>query len=230
MGATLATRTAPTGGLKKDGGAMQVGVGRRPAGQLQPRPRQRQLQQLQLGRQPAPRLGKGRLEHLPAFRGPRSASLSFQTGPLRLPPPPASSMGYHGSIVGAYAGYPSQFCAWVGSYQVRPGRRGDGGWRESTPAPARSRAPRPPSFMQGLCRDPYCLTYHNAPHLGVQQLHVLRPRPICPEIGVPPGVPDPPAALPAPPTPCRPASPPSLSHPLYTYGFMLNNEPLPPRL
>ncbi|OPJ83912.1 hypothetical protein AV530_004597 [Patagioenas fasciata monilis] len=53
-------------------------------------------------------------------------------------PPSGRNIGYHGSIVGAYAGYPSQFVP--GLDPTKPGL--------------------------GLCRDPYCLSYHSTSHLG----------------------------------------------------------------
>ncbi|KAJ8415444.1 hypothetical protein AAFF_G00424240 [Aldrovandia affinis] len=149
----------------------------------------------------------------------------FKPGHSVFPLPP-SSMGYHGSIVGAYAGYPSQFVpgldhaksALVGAGMGVPGKH-----PSSSPLTGAS----PPSFMQGLCRDPYCLTYPNAPHLGGSNctscvhdpsgslksgfplvypghpLHSLHPSSLSSSVT------------------------PSLSHPLYTYGFMLPNEPPP---
>lgn len=141
-------------------------------------------------------------------------------------PLPSSNMGYHGSVVGAYAGYPSQFVPGldptksslsVGSIGV-PGKH-----PSSSPLTGAS----PPSFMQGLCRDPYCLSYPNVSHLGGSNcnscihdpsstlkssfplvypshpLHSLHPSSLSSSVSS------------------------SLSHPLYTYGFMLSNDPLP---
>ncbi|XP_010603426.1 zinc finger protein 703, partial [Fukomys damarensis] len=76
-----------------------------------------------------------------------------------------------GSIVGAYAGYPSQFVPGLdpsksglvgsqlsGGLGLPPGKP-----PSSSPLTGAS----PPSFLQGLCRDPYCLGgYHGASHLG----------------------------------------------------------------
>ncbi|XP_027624950.1 zinc finger protein 703 [Tupaia chinensis] len=80
-------------------------------------------------------------------------------------------IGYHGSIVGAYAGYPSQFVP-----GLDPGKSGLVGGQLSgglglPPGKPPSSSPltgaSPPSFLQGLCRDPYCLGgYHSASHLG----------------------------------------------------------------
>ncbi|XP_030006609.1 zinc finger protein 703-like [Sphaeramia orbicularis] len=141
-------------------------------------------------------------------------------------PLPSSNMGYHGSVVGAYAGYPSQFVPGldptksslsVGSMAV-PGKH-----PSSSPLTGAS----PPSFMQGLCRDPYCLSYPSVSHLGGSNcnscihdpsstlkssfplvypshpLHSLHPSSLSSSVTS------------------------SLSHPLYTYGFMLPNDPLP---
>ncbi|XP_052449393.1 zinc finger protein 703-like [Carassius gibelio] len=126
-------------------------------------------------------------------------------------PLPSSTMGYHGSIVGAYTGYPSQFVPGL------PGKH-----PSSSPLTGAS----PPSFMQGLCRDPYCLTYPNAPHLGGNNCSSC--------------VHDPSSALKTGfplmypthhlhslhPSSLSSSATSSLSHPLYTYGFMLPNEPL----
>ncbi|XP_062399122.1 zinc finger protein 703 [Sardina pilchardus] len=137
----------------------------------------------------------------------------FKPGHSVFPLPP-SSMGYHGSIVGAYAGYPSQFGAGMGVPGKHP---------SSSPLTGAS----PPSFMQGLCRDPYCLTYPNAPHLGGQNCST------CvhdPSAGLKSGFP---LMYPSHhlhslhPTALTSSTTPSLSHPLYTYGFMLQNEPQP---
>lgn len=139
----------------------------------------------------------------------------FKPGHSVFPLPP-STMGYHGSIVGAYAaGYPSQFGAGMGVPGKHP---------SSSPLTGAS----PPSFMQGLCRDPYCLTYPNGPHLGGGSNCTT-----CvhdPSAGLKSGFP---LMYPSPhlhslhPTALSSSSTPSLSHPLYTYGFMLPNEPLP---
>ncbi|XP_077354317.1 zinc finger protein 703-like [Festucalex cinctus] len=64
-----------------------------------------------------------------------------------LIPLPPSNVVYHGSVVGAYAGYPPR----LGPKHPR-----------SSPLSGCS----PPFFMQGLCRDPYCLSYPNVPHLS----------------------------------------------------------------
>lgn len=149
----------------------------------------------------------------------------FKPGHSVFPLPP-SSMGYHGSIVGAYAGYPSQFVPGLDptkSSLVGAGMGVPGKHPSSSPLTGAS----PPSFMQGLCRDPYCLTYPNAPHLGGSNCSTC--------------VHDPSSTLKSGfplmypshhlhslhPTALSSSTTPSLSHPLYTYGFMLPNDPLP---
>ncbi|XP_039624389.1 zinc finger protein 703 [Polypterus senegalus] len=142
-------------------------------------------------------------------------------------PLPSSSLGYHGSIVGAYAGYPSQFVpgldhaksSLVGGQLAVPGKH-----PSSSPLTGAS----PPSFMQGLCRDPYCLTYHNASHLAGSNCSS------CvhdPSSSLKQGYP-----LVYPTHPLHSIHPTALSssntatlsgHPLYTYGFMLQNDPVP---
>ncbi|XP_005720183.1 zinc finger protein 703-like [Pundamilia nyererei] len=141
-------------------------------------------------------------------------------------PLPSSNMGYHGSVVGGYAGYPSQFVPGldptksslsVGSMGV-PGKH-----PSSSPLTGAS----PPSFMQGLCRDPYCLSYPSVSHLGGSNCNSC--------------IHDPSSTLKSSFPLVYPSHPlhslhqsslsssasSSLSHPLYTYGFMLPNDPLP---
>ncbi|XP_067857084.1 zinc finger protein 703-A-like [Heptranchias perlo] len=134
-------------------------------------------------------------------------------------PLPPSSVGYHGSIVGAYAAaYPSQFVAGMEPKSGLVGAVGcplPGKPANSSPLTGAS----PPAFMQGLCRDPYCLTYHNAPQLGgsgcASCLH-------DPASSLKPGYP-----LVYPSHPLHSSVPPLGAHPLYTYGFMLHSDPLP---
>ncbi|XP_058492922.1 zinc finger protein 703 [Solea solea] len=134
----------------------------------------------------------------------------FKPGHSVFPMPPAT-MGYHGSIVGAYAGYPSQFVHGL------PGKH-----PSSSPLTGAS----PPSLMQGLCRDPYCLTYPNAHHLGGSNCSTCVHDPSSLKSGFPLVYPSHhlhslhPSSLSS-------STTPSLSHPLYTYGFMLPNEPMP---
>lgn len=164
---------------------------------------------------PQPSLGTGHIAPVSPFKPGHSVF-----------PLPSSTMGYHGSIVGAYTGYPSQFVpgldpaksSLVGAGMGIPGKH-----PSSSPLTGAS----PPSFMQGLCRDPYCLTYPNAPHLGGSNCSSC--------------VHDPSSALKSGfplmypthhlhslhPSSLSSSATSSLSHPLYTYGFMLPNETLP---
>lgn len=159
-----------------------------------------------------PSLGPGRITPISPYK---------TTQPLF--PLPSSNLGYHGSVVGAYAGYPSQFVPGldptkpslsVGSLGV-PGKH-----PSSSPLTGAS----PPSFMQGLCRDPYCLSYPSVSHLGGSNCNSC--------------IHDPSSTLKSNFPLVYPSHPlhslhqsssvsSSLSHPLYTYGFMLPNEPLP---
>nr|XP_046231250.1 zinc finger protein 703-like [Scatophagus argus]XP_046231251.1 zinc finger protein 703-like [Scatophagus argus] len=162
-----------------------------------------------------PNLGPGRITPISPYKTSQP-----------LFPLPSSNMGYHGSLVGAYAGYPSQFVPGldptksslsVGSMGV-PGKH-----PSSSPLTGAS----PPSFMQGLCRDPYCLSYPSVSHLGGSNCNSC--------------IHDPSSTLKSNFPLMYPSHPlhslhqsslsssvsSSLSHPLYTYGFMLPNDPLP---
>ncbi|CAB1446783.1 unnamed protein product [Pleuronectes platessa] len=145
----------------------------------------------------------------------------FKPGHSVYPMPPAS-MGYHGSIVGAYAGYPSQFVHSLDHTKSSLGMGLQGKHPSSSPLTGAS----PPSLMQGLCRDPYCLTYPNAHHLGGSNCNTCVHDPSNFKSGFPMVYPSHhlhslhASAL-------NSSTNPSLSHPLYTYGFMLPNEPLP---
>uniref|UniRef100_A0A3Q3WP73 C2H2-type domain-containing protein n=1 Tax=Mola mola TaxID=94237 RepID=A0A3Q3WP73_MOLML len=145
----------------------------------------------------------------------------FKPGHSVFPLPPAT-MGYHGSIVGAYAGYPSQFVPGLDPSKSGLGIGLPGKHPSSSPLTGAS----PPSLMQGLCRDPYCLTYPNAPHLGGGNCSTCVHDPSSLKSGFPLVYPSHhlhslhSSSLSS-------SNAPSLSHPLYTYGFMLPNEPLP---
>uniref|UniRef100_H3D7H2 Zinc finger protein 703 n=1 Tax=Tetraodon nigroviridis TaxID=99883 RepID=H3D7H2_TETNG len=139
-------------------------------------------------------------------------------------PLPSSNMGYHGSLVG-YAGYPSQFVPGLDPSKSTLGVGGmgvPGKHPSSSPLTGAS----PPSFMQGLCRDPYCLSYPSMSHLGGSNCNSC--------------IHDPSSTLKSNFPLVYPSHPlhslnqsslsssvSSLSHPLYTYGFMLPNDPLP---
>ncbi|XP_029940894.1 zinc finger protein 703-like [Salarias fasciatus] len=141
-------------------------------------------------------------------------------------PLPSSNMGYHGSVVGSYAGYPSQFVPGLDPTKSSLGMGGmgvPGKHPSSSPLTGAS----PPSFMQGLCRDPYCLSYPSVSHLGGSNCNSC--------------IHDPSSSLKSSFPLVYPSHPlhslhqnslsssvsSSLSHPLYTYGFMLPNDPLP---
>ncbi|KAM3868035.1 zinc finger protein 703 [Diretmus argenteus] len=145
----------------------------------------------------------------------------FKPGHSVFPLPPAT-MGYHGSIVGAYAGYPSQYVQGLDPTKSSLGLGLPGKHPSSSPLTGAS----PPSLMQGLCRDPYCLTYPNAPHLGGSNCSTCVHDPSSLKSGFPLVYPSHhlhslhSSALTS-------SNTHSMSHPLYTYGFMLPNEPLP---
>ncbi|XP_019369870.1 PREDICTED: zinc finger protein 703, partial [Gavialis gangeticus] len=144
-------------------------------------------------------------------------------------PLPPSGIGYHGSIVGAYAGYPSQFVP--GLDPTKPGLvsgqlPGALGLPGKPPSSSPLTGASPPSFMQGLCRDPYCLSYHSASHLGTSNCSSCVHDPGSLKSGYPLVYPTHP--LHSVHTTLSSSATPSLpGHPLYTYGFMLQNDPLP---
>lgn len=170
-----------------------------------------------------PSLGPGHIAPISPFKSGHSVF-----------PLPSSGLGYHGSLVGAYAGYPSQYVP-----GLDPTKPGLGGGSVGVPGKHPSSSPltgaSPPSFMQGLCRDPYCLSYPNAPHLGGSSCTSCIHDPSSPSASaalktgfhslVYPGHPlhslHHTGAL------SSAVTPSALSHPLYTYGFVLPNEPLP---
>ncbi|XP_015243034.1 PREDICTED: zinc finger protein 703-like [Cyprinodon variegatus] len=136
-------------------------------------------------------------------------------------PLPSSNMGYHGSVMGGYAGYPSQFISGLDPSKSSLSMGG----KHSSSSPLSGASP--PSFMQGLCRDPYCLSYPGVSHLGTNNCNSC--------------IHDPSSSLKSSFPMVYPSHPlhslhqsslsssvsPSLSHPLYTYGFMVPNDPLP---
>uniref|UniRef100_A0A3Q2ZV76 Zinc finger protein 703 n=1 Tax=Kryptolebias marmoratus TaxID=37003 RepID=A0A3Q2ZV76_KRYMA len=134
-------------------------------------------------------------------------------------PLPSSNMGYHGSVMAGYAGYPSQFVPGLDPSKSSLSMSSMGGKHpSSSPLTGAS----PPSFMQGLCRDPYCLSYPGVSHLGGSNCNS------CIHDPSPTLKPSFPLVYPSHPLhPLSSSVSPSLSHPLYTYGFMLPNDPLP---
>lgn len=142
----------------------------------------------------------------------------YKTSQTLFPLPP-SNMSYHGSVMGSYTGYPSQFVPGLDPSKSSLGVSSIGGKHpSSSPLTGAS----PPSFMQSLCRDPYCLSYPGVSHLGGSNCNSC--------IHDPSSTLKPSFPLVYPSHPLHPLSSsvsPSLSHPLYTYGFMLSNDPLP---
>ncbi|XP_061911219.1 zinc finger protein 703-like [Entelurus aequoreus] len=122
-----------------------------------------------------------------------------------LYPLTSSNLGYHRSVVGAYASY---------SHSLVPGLDKSGLGSMGVPGKHPSSSPltgaSPPSFMQGLCRDPYCLSYHSCIH----ESSALKS-------GFPLVYPSHPLH------PLHHGGASALAHPLYSYGYMLPNDPLP---
>lgn len=161
-----------------------------------------------------PNLGPGRITPISPYKTSQP-----------LFPLSSSNVGYHGSLVGAYASYPSQFAPGLDptkSSLTVGGMGVPGKHPSSSPVTGTS----PPSFMQGLCRDPYCLSYPSVSHLGGSNCNSC--------IHDPSSTLKPNFPLVYPSHPLHSlhqsslsSSVSSLSHPLYTYGFMLPNDPLP---
>ncbi|KAL6096564.1 znf703 [Pungitius sinensis] len=160
-----------------------------------------------------PGLGHGRITPISPYK-------AGQLFPL-----PSPGMGYHGSVAGAYAGYPSQFVPGMDPAKSGLGMGGPGKHPSSSPLTGAS----PPSFMQSLCRDPYCLSFPGVSHLGGGGN--CNP---CIHDPSPALKPNYPLVYPSHPlhslhhqSSMSSSVSASLSHPLYTYGFMLPNDPLP---
>lgn len=152
----------------------------------------------------------------------------YKPGQTVFPLPPAS-MTYPGTLAGAYAGYPSQFLpagmtldptkssSLVGAQLTSLGCSKPTG---SSPLAGAS----PPSVMTAsLCRDPYCLSYHCASHIAGAATASCTHDPTVSALksGYP-------LMYPTHPLHSVHSSPPSFAgHPLYPYGFMIPNDPLP---
>uniref|UniRef100_A0A250Y338 Zinc finger protein 503 n=1 Tax=Castor canadensis TaxID=51338 RepID=A0A250Y338_CASCN len=171
----------------------------------------------------------------------------YKPGQTVFPLPPAG-MTYPGSLAGAYAGYPPQFLPHgVALDPTKPGSlvgaqlaaAAAGSLGCSKPAGSSPLAgASPPSVMTAsLCRDPYCLSYHCASHLAgaaaasASCAHDPAAAAAALKSGYPLVYPTHPlhgvhSSLTA--AAAAGATPPSLAgHPLYPYGFMLPNDPLP---
>ncbi|KAG7252854.1 hypothetical protein CRUP_000569 [Coryphaenoides rupestris] len=146
-------------------------------------------------------------------------------------PLPHGAMSYPGSLAGAYASYHHHHQHHQPSFLSRDSSQllsaqfasslGCGGKAGGSPLAGAS----PPSLMSAsLCRDPYCLSYHCASHLastcgGGQDSLKSSAYPLAMY----------PAAHHHPLLGVHPSATPSFAghHPLYPYGFMLPNDPLP---
>lgn len=144
----------------------------------------------------------------------------YKPGQTVFPLPPAG-MTYPGSLAGAYAGYPQHFLPHGGSL-VNAQLASSLGASKAGSSPLAGASP--PSIMSAsLCRDPYCLSYHCASHLagaaGASCTHDSAAAAL--KSGYP-------LMYPTHPLHGVHSTPPSFGgHPLYPYGFMLPNDPLP---
>ncbi|KAM9817246.1 zinc finger protein 503-like [Neosynchiropus ocellatus] len=149
----------------------------------------------------------------------------YKPGHSVFPLPPAG-ISYPGSLAGAYASYaqpflppgmsldPTKSSSQLLSAQFAAASSLACSKAGSSPLAGAS----PPSLMSAsLCRDPYCLSYHCTSHLsgasGANCGHDSKP-------GYP-------LMYPAHPLHGVHSSPSFAGHPLYPYGFVLPNDPLP---
>lgn len=158
----------------------------------------------------------------------------YKPGHTVFPLPPAG-ISYPGSLAGAYAGYPQPF--------LPPGMTLDPTKSSSQLLSAQFAAANslgcskagtsplagasPPSLMSaGLCRDPYCLSYHCTSHLsGAASANCAHESAAAAAAALKSGYP---LMYPTHPLHGVHSAAPSFSgHPLYPYGFMLPNDPLP---
>ncbi|XP_023995732.1 zinc finger protein 503 [Salvelinus sp. IW2-2015] len=141
-------------------------------------------------------------------------------------PLPHSGMTYPGSLAGAYAGYPQHFLPHgmtldptKSSSQLLSAQFAAASQLQCSKSGSPLSRSSPPSLMSAsLCRDPYCLSYHCPSHLSsASQCHESSAL----KSGYP-------LMYPTHPLHSVHSSPPSFAgHPLYPYGFMLPNDPLP---
>ena len=161
----------------------------------------------------------------------------YKPGHTVFPLPPAG-LSYPGSLAGAYAGYAQPF--------LPPGMTLDPTKSSSQLLSAQFAAASslgcskagtsplagasPPSLMSaGLCRDPYCLSYHCTSHLSgassANCSHESAAAAAAAANALKSGYP---LMYPTHPLHGVHSTTPSFSgHPLYPYGFMLPNDPLP---
>ncbi|CAF98626.1 unnamed protein product [Tetraodon nigroviridis] len=148
----------------------------------------------------------------------------YKPGQTVFPLPPAG-MTYPGSLAGAYAGYPQHFLPHGGSL-VNAQLASSLGCSKAGSSPLAGASP--PSIMSAsLCRDPYCLSYHCASHLaGAASASCTHDSAAAAAANaIKSGYP---LMYPSHPIHGVHSSAPTFSgHPLYPYGFMLPNDPLP---
>ncbi|XP_018616539.2 zinc finger protein 503 [Scleropages formosus] len=156
----------------------------------------------------------------------------YKPGQTVFPLPPAG-MSYPGTLAGPYAGYPQHFLPHGVTLDptkssghlinAQFAAAGSLGCSKAGSSPLAGASP--PSIMSAsLCRDPYCLSYHCASHLagaaGASCSHDAAAATAL-KSGYP-------LMYPTHPLHGVHSSPPSFAgHPLYPYGFMLPNDPLP---
>ncbi|XP_023663819.1 zinc finger protein 503 [Paramormyrops kingsleyae] len=156
----------------------------------------------------------------------------YKPGQTVFPLPPAG-MSYPGTLAGAYAGYPQHFLPHgvtldptkSSSHLINAQFAAASSLGCSKAGSSPLAGASPPSIMSAsLCRDPYCLSYHCASHLagaaGASCTHDAAAATALKQ-GYP-------LMYPTHPLHSVHSSPPSFAgHPLYPYGFMLPNDPLP---
>ncbi|KAG5855729.1 zinc finger protein 503-like [Anguilla rostrata] len=157
----------------------------------------------------------------------------YKPGQTVFPLPPAG-MSYPGSLAGAYAGYPQHFLPHgvtldptkPSSHLLNAQFASSLGCSKAGSSPLAGASP--PSIMSAsLCRDPYCLSYHCASHLaGAASASCSHESAAAAAASaLKSGYP---LMYPTHPLHGVHSSPPSFAgHPLYPYGFVLPNDPLP---
>ncbi|XP_048842610.1 zinc finger protein 503 [Brienomyrus brachyistius] len=156
----------------------------------------------------------------------------YKPGQTVFPLPPAG-MSYPGTLAGAYAGYPQHFLPHgvtldptkSSSHLINAQFAAASSLGCSKAGSSPLAGASPPSIMSAsLCRDPYCLSYHCASHLaGAASASCTHDAAAASALkqGYP-------LMYPTHPLHSVHSSPPSFAgHPLYPYGFMLPNDPLP---
>ncbi|KAK1882060.1 Zinc finger protein 503 [Dissostichus eleginoides] len=157
----------------------------------------------------------------------------YKPGHSVFPMPPAG-LSYPGSLAGAYAGYPQQFLhhgmtldpSKSSSQLLSAQFASSMGCSKAGTSPLSGASP--PSLMSAsLCRDPYCLSYHCSSHLsGASSANCAHDSAAAAAASaLKSGYP-----LMYQTHPLHGVHPSAQSfggHPLYPYGFMLPNDPLP---